>query len=60
MLVHNSNLLKTFDYIGTNFIGRHNNDNIITNHYYAGAFEYGNTKALALIHTDEHGQKVYK
>jgi RHS repeat-associated protein len=53
MLIHFRNLLKAFDDIGTKLISRHNNDNIITNHYYIGAFEYGNTKALALIYTDE-------
>jgi hypothetical protein len=44
MSIHNCSLLKTFDDIGTKLMSLHNNDNIITNHYYAGAFECGNTK----------------
>jgi RHS repeat-associated protein len=53
MLNYNSNLLKTFDYIGTKFISFHNNDNIITKQYYTGAFEYGNTLSLEMIYADE-------
>jgi RHS repeat-associated protein len=42
-----------YDAIGTKLLKRLTKGSVITNRYYTGAFEYNNTKALVLIHTDE-------
>ena len=46
-------IVYTYDALGTKLLKSATVGGATTNRYYAGAFEYGNTKALELIHTDE-------
>jgi RHS repeat-associated protein len=50
---NNNKIVYTYDAIGNKFKKSSTIGEVTTNRYYSGIFEYGNTKALELIHTDE-------
>jgi RHS repeat-associated protein len=53
MPTHNRNILNTYSAMRTILKKTENTSGKAIGRYYAGVFEYGNTKALSLIHTDE-------